>query len=65
MKTENEKLKDYCDAMIADEFHETSDEEQNRIADVFFKIVLGNGKWIKKLNEHMRKLFFCIKLRAF
>jgi hypothetical protein len=54
MKTENEKLKDYCDAMIADEFHETSDEEQNRIADVFFKIVLGDGKWIKKLNEHMR-----------
>lgn len=56
MKTRTEKLKDYCDAIIADEFNETSDEEQNRIADVFYRIILGDGKWIEKINEDLRKL---------
>ena len=56
MKNRTEKLKDYCDAIIADEFNDASDEEQNRIADVFYRITLGDGKWIEKINEDLRKL---------
>lgn len=56
MKNRTEKLKDYCDAIIADEFNETSDEEQNRIADVFYRIILGDGNWLEKINEDLRKL---------
>jgi hypothetical protein len=56
MKTKTEKLKDYCDAIIADEFKQTSDEEQSRLADVFYRIILGDGKWIEKINEDLRKM---------
>jgi hypothetical protein len=56
MKTRTEKLKDYCDAIIADEFPCVSEEEQSRIADVFFQITFGDGKWLNNLNEYLRNL---------
>jgi hypothetical protein len=56
MKTQNERLKDYCDSIIADEFCKTSDEEQKDIANVFFRIVLGDGNWLSELDENLRDL---------
>ncbi|MFZ9959981.1 MAG: hypothetical protein ACO3GP_06285, partial [Candidatus Limnocylindrus sp.] len=56
MKTPNQKLKDYCDSIIADEFCKTSDEEQNDISNAFFSIVLGDGKWLSEINENLLEL---------